>query len=259
MVEDEITRILKDMNERGFPLEVKTSEFIKTHGWEVTNQAAFFDAEKGKNRTIDLVAEKNIVQEPMMVFDIWLVVECKRTTKPWVFYTSNLKTSIEEVHRKVVSSSQFSMNNIAYQKKTHTVLSELIVNNFVLRHKLAPPIFGKLAYSSFEPFTNGKELSIHKARMQLCNAILYFEKELDQDRMRDMHMPYGILFIPIIVLDGQLYTYENNELSPAEGLYYYVTYHGSAFMIDIVTTDFLSSYLNNLEGIITNFQRGYRD
>jgi hypothetical protein len=257
MAEDETAKILKDMNERGFPLEVTTSELIKTHGWEVTNQAAFSDAEKGTNRTIDLVAEKSIISKATMGFDIWLIIECKRVTKPWVFYTSDLKLTNEEIHRKIVSSTQFAINDATYRRKLDTILPPLIINNFIFDNKLAPPIFGKLAYSSFEPFTNGKKLSIHKARMQLCNAILYFEKAVIQDRMLDL--PYGILFVPIIVLDGRLYTYENNRLSPATGLYYHVTYHGYGFMIEIVTADFLASYLKNIEVIITNFQNSHRD
>jgi hypothetical protein len=256
MVEDEITKILNDMAQRGFPLEVKTSEFIKNQNWEVTNQASYFDSEKGINRTIDLVAEKNIILNSAIGFDIWLVIECKRITKPWVFYASDLKPDSEEIHRKIVSSTQFAINEITSKKNMDEILSQIMASNFILKNKLTSPIFNKLAYSSFEPFTEGKELSIHKARMQLCNAILYFEKEVSQERIVDR--PYGILFLPIIVLDGHLYTYEEGRLNLATGLYYYMTYHGYGFIIDVVTFDFLPSYMKSIENNITNFRNEYK-
>jgi hypothetical protein len=98
-------------------------------------------------------------------------------------------------------------------------------------------------------------MSIHKAQMQICGAILDLEKTLDY--MADMtEFPYGILFVPIIVVDGHLYTYENKKLKKTDGLYNYVTFHGSAFMIEILTAQFFERYLNTLERNIQSFKQG---
>jgi hypothetical protein len=59
MSDDEIKKKIEtDMQIQGFPLEVKTSEILEAHGWEVTNQASYLDLETRKNRTIDILAEK---------------------------------------------------------------------------------------------------------------------------------------------------------------------------------------------------------
>jgi hypothetical protein len=253
MAENEVERILKDMEKQGFPLEVKTSEILKTRNWEVTNQAAYLDIEKGKHRTVDIVAEKNVSSEPnRLAFDVWLVAECKRSTKPWVFYSSDFDLNNEETRRKFVSSSQFSLNSFACQTESHNSVT-VITNEFLFKRRLASPIFGKIGNASFEPFTDGKGMSIHKAQMQVCSAILYLDKQLDS--MTDVtESPYGIYFVPIIVVDGKLYTYENKKVRPTEGLYYYATFYDSAFMIEILTIDFLERYLDVLERNIRDFK-----
>jgi hypothetical protein len=243
------------MEQQGFPLEVRTSELLKAHNWEVTNQAAYSDTESGKIRTIDLIAEKNVIEIPSkLTFDIWLFIDCKRTSKPWVFYASDLDLEKEETHRKVVSSTQFFINNLAYQKGKADALNDLIVGQFLLQAKMSQPIFHKLAYSSFVPFTKGKGMSIHKARMQVCNAILDFEENISLSIDQLIDFPYGILFVPVIALEGKLLVYEDGKLDAADGLYYHVPYHDSAFMIEIVKTDFLETYLKNIEHLIASFK-----
>ena len=87
--------------------------------------------------------------------------------------------------------------------------------------------------------------------MQVCNAILDLKEQAEE-----MHLafPYGIVLIPIIVLDGHLYIYENEKLSREMGLYYYVTYASNTFMIEIMIESFLDTYLSTIEEQIRNFQ-----
>lgn len=255
MANEEIKKILNDMDEQGFPLEVKTSEILQAHNWEITNQASYIDIESRKNRTLDIIAEKNVfLKQSTLAFDIWLFIECKKVSKPWVFYTSDIDLNNGEIRRKVVSSTQFFVNSLSYQKRKQNMIMDIIVRQFLLQNKIPKSVFGKLAYSSYEPFTEGKGQSIHKARMQVCNAILDIQSMMDSEVLPQIDFPYGILLLPIIILDGQLLIYENGELDFTNGLYYHVQYHGSAFMIEIVTAKFLETYLKNIEQIITNFK-----
>lgn len=255
MSEDEIKRILEDIEEQGFPLEVKTSEVLETFDWEVTNQVAYLDYEEEKYRTVDIVATKNVLLKPSeSAFDVHLVIECKKSTKPWVFYVSDFDLNASEIKRQAVASGQFLIPAQAYQTKSHEKLLDLMINQFLLQNHLTSSVFGKLAYIPFEPFTGGQGRSIHKARMQVCNAILDLRTRVREFVETEFAFPYGIILIPIIVLDGHLYTYENEEMNAQEGLYYYVTYADSAFMIEIMTEDFLYTYLSVIEGQIENFQ-----
>lgn len=255
MADEEIKKILDDMEKQGFPLEVKTAEILQRHNWEITNQASYLDMESKKNRTLDIIAEKNVFLEPSTLgFDIWLFIECKKVSKPWVFYASDIDLTEEDVRRKVVSSTQNFVNNLAYQKRKQDQIMDVIVRQFLMQNKIPMSVFGKLAYSSFEPFTEGKGQSIHKARMQVCNAILDVQSKMDSEVIPHIDFPYGILFLPIIVLEGQLLIYENGTLDFADGLYYHVPYHDSAFMIEIITTKIMETYLKNIEQLIANFK-----
>ncbi|MFB0514139.1 MAG: hypothetical protein ACETVQ_01030 [Candidatus Bathyarchaeia archaeon] len=253
MTDDERKRILKDIEAQGFPLEVETSEVLEAHGWEVTNQFAYMDYEREKFRTVDILAKQNVLLEPLkLAFDAHLVIECKKSTNPWVFYATDFDLNKPETKRMAVSSMQFFINTLAYQRKSHERLQNLMINQLMLGNHLISPIFGKLAHIPFEPFTKGKGRSIHKARMQVCNAILDLRDKQFEETQSDF--PYGIVFIPVIVLDGHLYAYEDGKLNAEEGLYYYVTYADSSFIIEIVTKDFLGTYLDLIEHQIKKFQ-----
>lgn len=241
------------MEIQGFPLEVKTSEILEAHDWEVTNQASYLDSETGKNRTLDIIAEKTVVLNSKWGFDIWICVECKKVTKPWVFYATDLDLTKEELRRKIVSSTHFSMNKLAYKRGKLDGFSNLVIGQFLLQNLYPQSIFKKLAHNSFEPFTEGKGLSIYTARMQVCNMILYLEKS-GVDALSIIDSPYFLLYVPVIVVDGRLYVYEDGQLNSIEGLYYHVPYYKSSFIIEVVTAKSFEKYLNNLEQLILKFK-----
>jgi len=186
--------------------------------------------------------------------DVWLFVECKKATKPWIFYASGLDLTKEESRRRVVSSTQFVINHLASKKGKFEELSNLVIGKFLLQNIYPRSIFKKLATNSFEPFTEGKGRSIHKARMQVCNAILDMERNLNADFFSEFGFPYYILFVPMIIVEGQVYAYDNGQLSIAEGLYYHVSYHRSSFIIEVVTAKSFEPCLTNMEQIIANFR-----
>jgi len=141
MSDKEKKDVLKDIEEQGFPLEVKTSEVLKKYGWEVTNQFSYLDYETKKYRTVDVVALKNILESDKMVVDVNLVIECKKSAKkPWVFYSSDFDLNNLETRRTIVSSTQFFINSLAYQKKAHEKLNRLMVDSFVFQSHFMSPI-----------------------------------------------------------------------------------------------------------------------
>jgi hypothetical protein len=146
------------------------------------------------------------------------------------------------------------MNKGAQKRGNFNKFTNLVVGHFLLRSRYPQSIFNKMAYNSFEPFTEGKNRNIHKARMQVCNMVLYLENSLGTDVLSMVNSPYFLLYIPAIVFDGDLYVYENSQLSSSEGLYYHVPYYHNSFVIEIVTARAFEKYLDNLEQIMVNFK-----
>jgi len=89
MKESEEERIIRDLEESGYPLEITTSLTLESKGWDVINQGGYFDIEIPKWRTIDIIATKNVSMPEPSVYErlhITLIIECKKTRKPWVFW-----------------------------------------------------------------------------------------------------------------------------------------------------------------------------
>jgi hypothetical protein len=254
MADEEKRKIISDMEMQGFPIEIKTSEILEAHGWEVTNQASYLDSQLKKSRTIDIIAEKNVILKSKLGFDIWLCIECKKAKNPWVFCAKDLDLTKEEFRRKVVSSAHFSENEQSHKKG----LLGLVMREFLLEI-LYPQSGLKLAYNSFEPFTEGKNLSIHKARMQVCNLILDLDKNVSIGTLSRVSEPYCVLYLPMIVIGNQLYRYENDQLVSTDGLYYCFSYRHSSFISEVVTTESFEKHLNNLEHSMLKFKTQNHD
>jgi hypothetical protein len=254
--EGEAEEIQKDIEKYGFPLEVKTTGILEAKGWELTNQATFQDIETEKFRTVDIIAQKSLLFKPdNLSIELLLVVECKgffRKPKPWVFYALPYNQNEDEMRRKTVASTQFGVSPVAYQRKYSNQIIRKMVKEFLLGIHFKSPIFSKLGYIPFEAFTEGETKSIHKATMQVCNAIFYYERLIDEEQST---FPFGTLFMPIIVTNEHLYTYNGKQLNREDGLFYYVTYAHSAFMFEVLSENFLSQYLDFLASQITVFQR----
>jgi hypothetical protein len=74
-------KVLSWINKSGFPLEMEAAKAFRKAGFEVRQSATHLDQEEGKGREIDVLA-----QDPDLcgVVDIYYVVECKSSDKPWV-------------------------------------------------------------------------------------------------------------------------------------------------------------------------------
>lgn len=83
---EEERRILKEMEERGVPLEIDIANWLHEKRLLVAPQFAYLDSQTGKIRTIDFLA---------FYFDDYflfpncprVIVECKKSVKPWIFYS----------------------------------------------------------------------------------------------------------------------------------------------------------------------------
>jgi hypothetical protein len=252
MPDDIIKLILDDMNNQGFPLEVKVTETLKTHGWRVYNQQSYLDVETGKRRTIDIECIKDIESsEKEWAFQSRLIIECKKCAKPWVFYVS-------EAHKKDIAD-QLRINAQLYTDHEdqllypNSVIESARANLYFFDRELAKPFFDKLAYVTYEPFTKGKGNSIHRAIMQVISATIDLNRKLTQDK--SVEIPHHIFFKPVIILDGQLYVYQDKTLKKEKGLYYLVSYDDSAFIVEVITVDYLETYLKGIDNNISDFHR----
>jgi hypothetical protein len=85
------SQIIGEINKTGFPLELRVSDFIRSRGYLVNHSVYYVDNDEGKGRELDILAHKFHRQEKRKghwFADNFLAIECKKSEKPWVIFTS---------------------------------------------------------------------------------------------------------------------------------------------------------------------------
>ncbi|WP_146779529.1 hypothetical protein [Vreelandella sulfidaeris] len=95
-------KVLTWINKSGFPLEMEAAKAFRNAGFEVRQSATHLDPQEQKGREIDVLA-----QDPdwIGVIDIYFVVECKSSDKPWVvLMADDVLSNFNRVHAFAVTS-----------------------------------------------------------------------------------------------------------------------------------------------------------
>ncbi len=253
-----VERIKKDMEKHGFPLEIRISHILQNNGWNVTSRYSFLDKETKKTREVDCLAVKGVLwdyipakldtKEDLRYFaennfnGLRLIVECKRSSKPWVFYTTKYD-NLSSFFTKFLGDNPMKMPAKSEQDK----LSNL---NFVKSlHQYS--IKTGLATNYFEPFTKGEGNQIFDATMKVVKALSY-----DRNKMKSFCdtwkiSPYYLAYYPVIVFEGNLYqcTVEKEEenFSRISYLQLNCDYLGETYRIDVVSSHFFPEFLKHLD------------
>lgn len=249
----EISRkIIKDLEKVGFPTEIAISSQLEDAGWMVENGALFEDTEQNKSRELDIhaltvdfslankIAKIKSGGENKLISH--LIIEVKKSDKPWVFF-DNGKPNWEELPEQ----------NIKSEQDLPTMFEHL--EEFGLKsHRYKKAKFHK---SNHVAFTKPSEpSSIYEVQMKIPKALLHFKKRYAAGGY-STH-----LFTPVVVFEGQLWSATLNKngkvnLKKVDYLFTYAGYltksgkkensYEENQIYDVVTRDFFSNYLKMLE------------
>ncbi len=238
----ETDEIEKDIKLSGFPLEIEVTAVLKRNGWQVRNQVYYLDKDEGKPRSIDIVAHKAFFEEYGVHdrLNISLIIECKASVKPWVFFTSPkdgqplFKLPFSLIKNFAVPKLELSLNVARWmQKQMHytSALSE------------------QCAIISYEPFKEGRGREILEATYQVTKALDYFLEDFKRAVTLVSMKPAFVLF-PAIVFDGHMFECElqNGDLKLSQNncIQYFVE-RERYFLIDIIGKSFLPEYLKVID------------
>jgi hypothetical protein len=216
----------------GFPLEIEVTSLMNKRGWHVINQAYYKDEDTGKMRTIDLWAILSI--HPTIgrhdLVHISLLIECKKSVKPWVFYTGK-----KELCDRLSVSHWSTTQRLEWLTHTHHNIKD----------------HNEVAIIPFEPFQGEDKSDVLEASMQVLKALSFKKKELVKlDRMLKVkNNPLYILY-PVIVFDGNLWKCELQEGNPEISMVQYIEYavdYYQPIVVDIVQKSYLPTFLETLE------------
>jgi hypothetical protein len=180
MSTEEERNILQDMEKKGFTLEVDVLRSLMERNWNCLPQFPYVDQQTKKIRTIDAIASPYfgaIVDEKPK-----LILECKTSIKPWVFFTPNALRMVTDVkgnkkqvrNESLVYSKIFMLLSLA--KKHSQYESTTNINEIPegLLDELGKTHFFKnelpFACSCHVAFRSNKEDAIDDFREAVCQT-----------------------------------------------------------------------------------------
>lgn len=254
---DEIEAIISDMKKAGFPLEVIAGTQFRNKGWTARHQVFFHDNDENKSRYLDIVAHRAIDEnfQQFKRLNYTVIAECKKSDKPWVFYTPPSSFLTEETdiatiaYLKIVSKPSIELRQ----------LKSLYHNHYVSKEPLDRiAVAGYIAFSG-EKDSRGYD-QIYAATNQVLKALQYMMEWSEGSFKKFATMPnILIVYYPAIVFDGKMYEYlldekEEPKLTETRYVKYDVAFQSRSerstshnFLVDVVTKDFLPEYIDLLD------------
>ena len=246
MAEELVNKITNEIKRSGFPLEMHCLNVCsKKNTGRMPNIRYSY---KGELKEIDLYAffeEITPEAENPQYTSTSIIVECKKSKYPWVFFSSSMYGT-QDVSCFIKYYSEFDL----YFAKTKTPNLFNRINKKLKKnhYKYSEGIPYCLSY--FEAFKNPNAPSeIYKA-IDSVLSFLNFRLELRQSRgdVRGFHTQF---FYPIIVLEGCLFEAEMDKdeihVNKRDHVHLRVDYRDDIYIVDVVTKEYFETLFNIIE------------
>ncbi|TDH18163.1 hypothetical protein EXU57_24240 [Segetibacter sp. 3557_3] len=265
MKDDLKKQIADSLKKGGFPTELKVGKVLNERDWFNISNYIYVDKTKAISREIDFYCVKHSNSNDFRYarFDAHLIVEVKKSEKPWAFFIQNIQKEFgdEKVDHRTFSS-------VSYRNINHLIWDRLYVG-----FPTDNCDFNSSSYA--EVFRDSEPSNIYKAIDSVTKACFHFRTTNEIERQKktpkddngfagDLFEPIDLqrpslvnVFIPLVVVDALLVKAEldnNSELSIEETSYvpftsYYVSEFEveSSIIVNVVTLAFLPIFLKEVE------------
>lgn len=214
----------------------------------------YLDLDEGKGREIDVTGDKRwLVINGRTFYSInmsaTLTVECKTSSRPWVFYNVPVSANTRLLRDALLICSKPDIF-----KTVGRYLGLVRMQKFLQEHHHHSKIT-ELAVAFQEPFTNNQNRDpIFQSLLQTTKAS-EFHNSLAQERMSNQSVA---LTYPIVVFSGQLFSAnlddDNLTLAPSEHIVCQFAYRSSHYdrhyLVDVVTPDYLPLLMEQIRGSV---------
>ena len=250
MDEEIVSKIAKEIRQSGFPLEIHCLNICsKKNTGRMPNIRYSYE---GELREIDLYAffeEINLDPregENLQYTSTSIIVECKKSKYPWVFFSSNLYGS-EDVFcfAKYISDFDLYFAGINEPNLNTQIYKKLRKNHY--KHNKGVPY----CLSYVEAFRKPDAPSeVYKA-IQSVLSFLNFRIELRAPTTREERDYFTEFFCPVVVLEGGLFEAQIIEdeinVKKTDHIQLRVDYKNDIYMVDVVTKENFEIFFNMIE------------
>ncbi|MEG3168827.1 hypothetical protein U1737_11575 [Sphingomonas sp. LB3N6] len=174
----------------GFETELRVASLLRRLGWSVSQNIYYVDKDEGKSREIDIHAyhgNRETVRQPYITCGINLCIEVKKTSDPFVFFSST----------PGVVERGAGYSHLHYKQK---VDNNILPYNEIDNHKPmgTPLMFGR----SYASLKEAKTAHIQAGIMSSVKGAIHFTDSCSE-RYNDKSLDISF-FVPIVVVDGIL-------------------------------------------------------
>lgn len=257
-------RVLKELERTGYPTEIMAASFLEQQQWGVIHNPTYLDESEQISREYDVRAYKGVEREAggrRLVLGIYLILECKKSDKPWVFFTTSTDQNIKKGHRlgKLIQSPYDHNRHIFWSEYAGqpSIISDDDWRSF--HHYFQQERWARTYY---EPF-KGQDKSdtspmIYGAVSSATKAVMF---NLTEQGLSNEWVP---IYYPVIVFDGNLFDArvhgkEETELVASDHIvlkHQYTTPSTRAhrrgsnvheFLVDVVREPFFAEYIDLIQ------------
>lgn len=177
-------KVLSWIKKSGFPLEMEAAKAFRNAGFEVRQSATHLDPEGQKGREIDVLVEDT---DWMGIVDIYFVVECKSSDKPWVvLMADDVLSDFNRIHAFSVTSDD-AKEELFSLWRTKGEIRKLCD---------APPRCGY----SFRQALGGQSDRAYSAAMSVLKACAGLTRERTASALKRFAFAF-----PVIVVDAPIF------------------------------------------------------
>lgn len=195
-------KIIEELVKTGFPTEIVSASIMQGRGWFVLHNPSYFDVDESKSREFDIRAYRHLWKDAQSALGggfssgLYLVTECKKSEKPWVFFTTPEDHSDGRARLGKVIKWNLGIKKQIFTDRSH---AESIISDGSLRRFHHYFQHSRLARTFHQPFRSEKEQSkmIYSAVMSVVKATLFMAKDSAGNWLR--------IFYPLVVFSGDLF------------------------------------------------------
>lgn len=270
--------IIEEIEKKGYPLEKNVIAILREKGWDTYPSVHFYDKDSGKDRELDIRAEKEIHLEALdqLLVNIRLLIQCKKIPgNAWVFFEGPMANqTIFAGFPKIITVLD------AFEHVSHECLRYIVSPVLELHYHQ-----GFLSSSYCEiildsKISNKRDSNLWEAVVSLIKAIgaetqecLQHEcisdliDELKKGQVLDWASegaPQCIYLVyPLVVFEGEMYSAKfplnKKNLNKTNYIHLFTNYKSANYReelsIDVIEKQILCKYLNMIENDLDLFKK----
>lgn len=252
-------QIVTELQKTGYPTEIVSATVMHQRGWGIIHNPSYLDDVEGASREFDIRAYRGwhfTVGKSTFTVGAYLISECKKSEKPWVFFVTP-ESYRRARYGRLIKGQMADKQIFADGDHSDSFITDESLRTF--HHYFQR---STLARTFYEPFKSQERSHapqmIYSAIMSCIKATLFHQQ--DQLSARWLKIYYPLIIFNGKLFEAQVDSDKNISLAASQHVQLSLSYmlpqrilYGSVwegqqeFIIDIVQEEYLEQFLQLVE------------